>query len=207
MDLLRHLSRSSVEEWPEHINRFIAAVAASDLEDATALSVLLADLTAEIRVLLGQETVAQGSEAVASAGDALSKRDILAEFQLDAGDMLAGIVRDRDPVSPLVERMLSVIEERYAEPLTLDLLAETLGRSKRYLAALFHDQTGQTIHSYLTQVRVHHAASLIRSGAKIEAVSLLVGYRSKKNFYRHFKKQLGVTPMVYRHAVVGLLPP
>jgi len=82
-----------------------------------------------------------------------------------------------------------------------------LGRSKRYLATLFHHQTGQTVHGFLTEVRMHHAASLIRSGEKIEAVSLLVGYRSKKNFYRHFKEQLGVTPTVYRRAVVGLMPP
>jgi AraC-like DNA-binding protein len=80
-------------------------------------------------------------------------------------------------------------------------------RSKRYLATLFHQQTGQTVHAFLTQVRVHHAAALIRAGEKIEAVSLLVGYRSKKNFYRHFKEQLGVTPTVYRTAVVGLMPP
>jgi AraC-like DNA-binding protein len=66
------------------------------------------------------------------------------------------------------------------------------------LATLFHHQTGQTVHAFLTQVRVHHAAALIRAGEKIEAVSLLVGYRSKKNFYRHFKEQLGVTPTVYR---------
>jgi hypothetical protein len=58
-DLLRHLSRSSAEEWLEHVNRFIDAVAASELEDATALSVLLADLAEEIRVLLSQDAVAQ----------------------------------------------------------------------------------------------------------------------------------------------------
>ena len=49
---------------------------------------------------------------------------------------------------------------------------------------------------------------LIRAGEKIEAISLLVGYRSKKNFYRHFKEQLGVTPTAYRSAAVGvMLPP
>jgi AraC-like DNA-binding protein len=50
---------------------------------------------------------------------------------------------------------------------------------------------------------LHHAAALIRTGEKIEAVSLLVGYRSKKNFYRHFKDELGVTPTVYRTTVAG----
>src|SRR5712692_6169010 len=75
-DLLRHLSRSSAEEWPEHINRFIDAVVAAELEDATALWVLLADLAEEIRVLLSQDAVAQTSDGegpTATALDTLSK--------------------------------------------------------------------------------------------------------------------------------------
>jgi len=209
-DLLRHLSRSSAEEWPEHVNGFLDAVAASELEDATALLVLLVDLAEEIRVLLSRDAVAQtrdGEWRAAPALDPLSKSEILAEFRVEVGELLAVVVRARAPVSPLVAEMLSLIEQRYAEPLTLDVLAVALGRSKRYLATLFHQQTGQTVHGFLTQVRVHHAAALIRTGEKIEAVSLLVGYRSKKNFYRHFKEQLGVTPTVYRTAVVGLMLP
>ena len=54
---------------------------------------------------------------------------------------------------------------------------------------------------------MHHAAALIRQREKIEAVSLLVGYRGKKNFYQHFKQQLGVTPGVYKAALMGLAPP
>ena len=209
-DLLGQLSRSSANEWPEHSDPFIEAVAASELDDATALWVLLADLTEEIRVLLSQDTAAQtraGDRPTAPELDALSKSEILAEFRVELGALLGGVVRAPEPVSPLVVRMLSFIEARYAEPLTLDVLALALSRSKRYLATLFHHQTGQTVHGFLTEVRMHHAASLIRSGEKIEAVSLLVGYRSKKNFYRHFKEQLGVTPTVYRRAVVGLMPP
>jgi len=210
-DLLRRLSRCSAEEWPEHIERFIDAVAASALEDAVALGVLLADLTEELRVLLGQDAVGypvDQEQATGSALDALSRNDMLTEFRAEIGELLIGVVRAREVVSPLVAQMLSLIEERYAEPLTLDVLAMALGRSKRYLATLFRHETGQTIHGFLTQVRVYRAASLIRTGEKIEAISLLVGYRSKKNFYRHFREQLGVTPTVYRTAVVGvMLPP
>jgi two-component system, response regulator YesN len=209
-DLLRHLSRCSAEEWPEHIDRFIDAVAASELEDAVALGVLLADLTEEIRVLLGQEAVGRPvdqEQATESAFEALARNDMLAEFRTQVSELLTGVVRAGEVVSPLVAQMRSLIEERYAEPLTLDVLAGAFGRSKRYLATLFRHQTGQTVHGFLTQVRVYQATSLIRAGEKIEAISLLVGYRSKKNFYRHFKAQLGVTPTVYRSAVVGLMLP
>ena len=209
-DLLRHLSRCSAGEWPEHLDRFTDAVAVSDLEEPVALGVLLADLTEAIRVLLGHEAVVKTldrEQATGSALDALSRNDVLAEFRLEVGELLAGVNRAGESVSPVVARMLSLIEERYAEPLTLDVLAVALGRSKRYLATLFRHETGQTVHAFLTQVRLYRAASLIRAGEKIEAISLLVGYRSKKNFYRHFKEQLGVTPTSYRSAVVGVMLP
>src|SRR5216684_2975323 len=95
-DLLCHLSRSSAEEWPEHIDRFIDAVAASELEEATALWVLLADLSEEIRVLLSQDAVAPTRDAertIASPLDALSKDDILAEFRVEVGELLARVAR------------------------------------------------------------------------------------------------------------------
>jgi AraC-like DNA-binding protein len=110
-------------------------------------------------------------------------------------------------VSPVVERLTHFIDENYAERLTLDVLAAAVGRSKRHVATLFRQQTGQTVHRYLTQVRVDRAAALIRQHEKIDAVSLLVGYRGKKNFYLHFKQQIGVTPGVYKTALMGLAPP
>ena len=56
-----------------------------------------------------------------------------------------------------------------------------------------------SVHQYLTQVRLQHAAHLINSGLKIEAAALSVGYQSKKNFYRQFLRHFGVTPEAYRH--------
>jgi transcriptional regulator GlxA family with amidase domain len=131
---------------------------------------------------------------------------MLEQFQSEVDALLAGAAGRREITSPLVERMLRFIEDHYADPLTLDILAAEIGRSKRHAATLFRQHTGHTVHGFLTQVRVHHATDLIRAGIKIEAVSLLVGYRSKKNFYRHFKEQVGVTPFVYRTAMLGLLP-
>jgi AraC-like DNA-binding protein len=45
---------------------------------------------------------------------------------------------------------------------------------------------------------MQRAASLLRDGVKAEAVALLVGYRSRPNFYRQFKKHFGSTPAAYR---------
>jgi AraC-like DNA-binding protein len=208
--LLHELATRPSAKWPEDIDRFIAAVESCDLEDATALVVLLADLKEAIQVLTGRqaadEPVRERRPALLMS-DASSKEEILAQFRLEVAGWLRTPAPHRAIVSPIVERLTHLIDENYAERLTLDVLAAAVGRSKRYVATLFRQQTGQTVHRYLTQVRVDHAAALIRQREKIEAVSLLVGYRGKKNFYQHFKQQIGVTPGVYKTALMGLAPP
>jgi two-component system response regulator YesN len=74
--------------------------------------------------------------------------------------------------------MVTLIEERAAERLSIRLLARTLGRQEAYLGRLFRQQTGVTVHEYVTRIRMSRAASLIRQGANVEGVALEVGYRS-----------------------------
>lgn len=99
-----------------------------------------------------------------------------------------------------VRRMLDRIEQSYAEPITLRSLASELHRQSAYLGAMFRQEVGVPMREWLTGVRLAHASQLIREGTKVEAVSLLVGYRSKKNFYRRFKRRFGTTP--FEHACV-----
>jgi two-component system response regulator YesN len=93
--------------------------------------------------------------------------------------------------------MLDVIEESYAERITLDTMSAALNRQSSYLGHLFRKETGMTVRQWLTRVRLDHAASLIREGVKIEAVALIVGYHSKKNFYRQFRRRFATTPSAY----------
>jgi AraC-like DNA-binding protein len=103
----------------------------------------------------------------------------------------------RDLSNPVVQ-LKALIECEYARPLTLKTLAAAVGKERTYAATLFRRFTGQTLHEYLTAVRVRHAGELIRDGYKIEAAMLLVGYRSKRSFYRQFRALTGVTPGAYR---------
>jgi AraC-like DNA-binding protein len=96
-----------------------------------------------------------------------------------------------------VQRIVDFIENAYAQRITLKSLAGTFPQEPEALARMFKLIVGTTIHEYLTRVRLDHAAHLISHGVKIEAVALNVGYQSKKNFYRQFSRQFGVTPQTY----------
>jgi AraC-like DNA-binding protein len=98
-----------------------------------------------------------------------------------------------------VKLMLDEIHQHYCQRLTLAALARRLQRESAYLGRLFRDEIGITVHSYMTRARMVFGAAHVRAGVKIEAVSLDLGYRSKKNFYRQFKRHFDMTPEAYRH--------
>jgi AraC-like DNA-binding protein len=101
-------------------------------------------------------------------------------------------------LSPAVRQIRQLIHTHYREPISLRKLADDVGRNTQYISTLFHRQTGKTVHGYLRTVRMEHAAQLLRRSEKVEAVMLLVGYRSKKNFYRQFSNNFGMTPGCYK---------
>lgn len=82
--------------------------------------------------------------------------------------------------------------------LTLKEISRDISRRPEYLGWLFHCETGQAFHARLTTLRLRRASRLIRRGEKIEAVALLVGYRSKRSFYEQFRRLYHMTPGQYR---------
>lgn len=202
-DLLYRVATSHPSRWRKHVARFVIALERSPLRDSTALVVLLTELCEQLRLLssvrpLSSETgVSAGRVFPLEAWTRLPRREILTRFKEEIVDVLL-YAAPHVSLSPFVQRAKRLIEERYAAPLTLDRLAVAVGRSKRQLASVFQQELAMTAHEYLTRVRLRRALELIRDGEKIEAVSLLVGYHSKKNFYRHFKMRIGVTPLAYK---------
>jgi AraC-like DNA-binding protein len=100
--------------------------------------------------------------------------------------------------SPHVRRIAELIEARYDRPVSVTDLSRILRRQASYLSRLFRQQRGCGIHAYLVRTRMQRAAELLRRGERVEAVALLVGYKSKTNFYRQFKRHFGVTPAALR---------
>jgi AraC-like DNA-binding protein len=212
-DLLHRLGTHDASQWPKHVLRFVSALERSRLMDRTAIVVLLTELREQVRLLLGiaawpgELDESAPAASVLEAWAELTKSEILARFKEEILTALLPAASSHARLSPIVERTKHIIDERYAHPLTLERLAEAVGCSKHQLARTFRQALAMTMHEYLTRVRLRQALELVRDGEKIEAVSLLVGYRSKKNFYRHFKTHVGVTPVAYRAALFRIQRP
>jgi AraC-like DNA-binding protein len=92
------------------------------------------------------------------------------------------------------------IELHYAERLTMKTIAKQLGRSERDVRHEFRRAIGIPLRAYLTDIRMERARQLLQSNVKVEAVALLVGYKSKRQFIRQFKSRIGMLPSRFRDA-------
>lgn len=90
--------------------------------------------------------------------------------------------------------VISYLNNRYAENITLDMLQEHFFMSKYYLCRTFHKATGLTIHEYLRRKRLTRVRELKAEGKTIMEAALQVGFGNYSSFYRAYRKEYGHSP-------------
>ncbi len=98
----------------------------------------------------------------------------------------------------LAEDARYVLAARFAEKLTLDTLADELDCSPFHLARVFRHWTGQTIHRYLTQLRLAAAMDLMENNLPLRTIALRTGFCRHSHFTKAFHDHMGVTPSEWR---------
>ncbi|MET8754181.1 AraC family transcriptional regulator [Streptomyces sp. NPDC059104] len=96
------------------------------------------------------------------------------------------------------ERARSVLEQRMAEPPSLERLAEELGTSPFALLRAFRDRYGMPPHTWLTDARVRRARLLLDAGTAPAEAAVTVGFTDQPHLNRHFTRIVGVPPGAYR---------
>lgn len=93
-----------------------------------------------------------------------------------------------------VEQLLKYINRNLSENLSIDQLAERFFLSKYHMMRKFKNETGYTIHNYITSKRLLMARSLISQGIPVMKAALASGFRDYTTFVRAYKKQFGKAP-------------
>ena len=92
-------------------------------------------------------------------------------------------------------KALWFIESHYAEPITLEEIADVAGVSRHHLAHAFTAAFGQPAMRHLRSRRLSEAARSLAGGAPdILEVALAAQYGSHEAFTRAFREQFGLTP-------------
>jgi len=107
-------------------------------------------------------------------------------------------------IAPWLERATELVEEQYARPLALRVVAEEVGVHPVHLARSFRAHHGRSVGTYLREVRVGRAAARLATGNEsIVEIALAVGFADQSHLHRWFVRLIGETPARYRRQLRG----
>ena len=132
-------------------------------------------------------------------------RDIVFEAQVSEMMLLitlaTGIGQTTPPSSTnvLVQRAVSYLQAHYQDPtLTTVKLAQELYASREHLSRAFKECTMESIHSYLTHLRMQHCRKALEDGVSVLNACTESGFPDYSSFLKTFRRLYGITPAEYR---------
>ncbi|MNI36464.1 HTH-type transcriptional regulator YesS [compost metagenome] len=110
------------------------------------------------------------------------------------------ILSIKDEQDPTISFILDYVENRYAEDLSLELLADKLNLSVAYLSVYIKEKTGTNFSEHLNVIRIRKAKELLTEhhNLSVQEIGLQIGYQNVTSFIRMFKKITGIPPGEYR---------
>ncbi|MCE5343375.1 MAG: PocR ligand-binding domain-containing protein [Eubacteriales bacterium] len=99
-----------------------------------------------------------------------------------------------------IREALFVMAERYAQPLTLTMVAAEVRLSPNYFSTLFQHVVGVTFREQLCRIRVEESKRLLVStDFPLATIALSMGFADQSYFCKVFKRITGITPSQFRH--------
>lgn len=98
-----------------------------------------------------------------------------------------------------IREALTLMAERYAQPLTLPMVAKEIGLSANYFSSLFQQVVGVNFREQLCRIRVEESKRLLVStDYPLSAIAVSMGFADQSYFCKVFKRITGITPSQYR---------
>lgn len=100
---------------------------------------------------------------------------------------------------PAFDEMIAYIKENYTEKFTLEKMSRQFHLSAGYICNLFARHYDTTFITFITDVRMRHAADWVSEGAMpLKEVALACGYANYFYFCKQFKAYYGCAPSIWR---------
>ena len=154
----------------------------------------IADLIHQMAVIYsGEENDAQNCRMISLMCEIMS---VLCENCIvSINDLSAGKLKN----SERMREILDYIHCNYSSSLTLDDMAQKFYFSRGYFSSFFKKYTGKTFKTYLTEVRILHAESMLKDTDKsISQIAQDTGFNDERRLIETFKKYYHITPGNFR---------
>lgn len=117
-------------------------------------------------------------------------------------NILIDLTRQRllgNPHNDVVRQVIQYIDRHMTGHISNTQIGMALNYNPNYLNRLMLRHTGMSLHQYVLQRRLAHAASLLQTTDRpINDIAIELGFNSLSHFSSYFKKETGTTPLVYR---------
>ncbi len=162
------------------------------------LAMLLQEVTSDFK-LEKKHNIRGVSELL---GDIYTAHDFLILkniFIQEISEMIHHINAREKRYTPVIEQVISYINENYREDMNLKTLAYKYNINTSYLGQIFLKEVGCSFSQYLTNIKNSKAKELIlTTNMRINDIAKEIGYTDTSYFYRKFKKHYGVSPATLR---------
>lgn len=101
--------------------------------------------------------------------------------------------------STLVAKAVEYLETHYTDPeLTTAAVAQYTYSSREHLSRAFKEYTMESIHNYLTNLRMQHCRRGIAAGLSVLDACTESGFSNYSSFLKSFRRLYGLTPADYK---------
>ncbi len=98
-----------------------------------------------------------------------------------------------------IEKAKRFVERNYDKKVNLTDVASELCLSPKYLSRIFKESTGLSFSDYKLRIKTQKAAECLKqTNYTVCEIADKFGYKNLESFIRLFKKNMGLTPTVYR---------
>lgn len=108
-------------------------------------------------------------------------------------------IRHEDRSTNIIDSAIQYMQDRLAQPIRIDELAEHLSHSASYLYYLFKRNTGYSPISYFNHLKIQEACKYLSfTDMSVKEISYSLGFQDPLYFSRLFKKRMSLSPTQYR---------
>lgn len=126
--------------------------------------------------------------------------EIVRSFHYKNGQMPEPMV----PTSGRILEIVQYLDAHLTEEISIDKLSEKFYLSRFHMMRRFKEETGTTIHAYLSDRRLLMAKNLIAHGQPATEACFQCGFKSYASFSRAYGKFFGTTPTGRRNLSVAV---
>ena len=102
--------------------------------------------------------------------------------------------------NPLVSAIKDYLAVRVEETVRIEDICHEFGYSRSFLSKQFQSQTGESLMSYATGLKIDRAKQLIReTKMNFAQISVLLAFENPQYFCRVFKRRTGMTPTEFKN--------